>query len=60
MKTDVVEKTVSVTNEAKLLSNYKGFLQTDGYIGYETVGEREGIIHLGCWTHSFVENSLTF
>ena len=36
---------------SKLLSNYKGFLQTDGYIGYETVGEREGIIHLGCWTH---------
>ena len=42
----------------ELLRNYRGFLQTDGYIGYEAIGEREGIRHLGCWAHArrkFVE-----
>ncbi|NLI76513.1 MAG: IS66 family transposase [Candidatus Riflebacteria bacterium] len=42
----------------ELLRGYRGFLQTDGYIGYEAVGEREGIRHLGCWAHArrkFVE-----
>lgn len=42
----------------ELLRDFRGFLQTDGYIGYEAIGEREGIRHLGCWAHArrkFVE-----
>jgi transposase len=42
----------------ELLRGYRGYLQTDGYIGYEAVGERDGIRHLGCWAHArrkFVE-----
>ena len=42
----------------EILRGYRGYLQTDGYIGYESVGEREGIRHLGCWAHArrkFVE-----
>jgi transposase len=35
----------------KLLAGYSGYLQTDGYVGYETVGERKGITHLGCMSH---------
>ncbi len=33
------------------LSNYKGFLQTDGYDGYTEVGSLPGIIHVGCFAH---------
>ncbi|MEW5980623.1 MAG: IS66 family transposase, partial [Acidobacteriota bacterium] len=42
----------------ELLRDYRGYLQTDGYIGYEAIGDREGIRHLGCWAHArrkFVE-----
>ena len=34
-----------------LLGSYVGYLQTDGYVGYETVGKRAGITHLGCMAH---------
>ena len=33
------------------LSDYKGFLQTDGYAGYGEVGSLPGIIHAGCFAH---------
>ncbi len=31
--------------------NYRGRVQTDGYIGYEELGRQPGIQHLGCWAH---------
>jgi len=34
------------------LKNYKGYLQTDGYAGYNRAGESEGIIHAGCFAHA--------
>jgi transposase len=34
------------------LSEYEGFLQTDGYDGYEKAGKRAGITHAGCWAHA--------
>ena len=43
---------------AEILGNFQGYLQTDGYSGYEALGEREGIRHLGCMAHvrrKFVE-----
>ena len=43
---------------SKFLSSYSGFLQTDGYAGYNAIGEKEGIIHVACWAHArrrFVE-----
>ncbi|NLI75629.1 MAG: IS66 family transposase, partial [Candidatus Riflebacteria bacterium] len=36
----------------EILRGYRGYLQTDGYSGYEAIGDREGIIHLGCWAHA--------
>lgn len=36
----------------KFLQDYKGFVQTDGYSGYDFLDFMEGIIHLGCWTHA--------
>jgi len=35
----------------KYLDGYQGYIQTDGYQGYNVVGERAGIVHLGCWVH---------
>jgi transposase len=35
------------------LEGYKGFLQTDGYAGYDAaVRELPGIIHVGCFAHA--------
>jgi len=42
----------------EMLADYRGYLHTDGYIGYEAVGMRDGIRHLACWAHvrrKFVE-----
>jgi len=35
----------------KLLEGYQGYLQTDGYAGYNHVGESPGIVHVGCFAH---------
>jgi transposase len=34
------------------LRDYKGFIQTDGYDGYDELGSQQGIIHVGCWAHA--------
>ena len=33
------------------LKDYEGYLQTDGYSGYDDVGSQPGIVHTGCWAH---------
>lgn len=44
------------TREAKhpkdFLSGFKGFLQTDGYSGYDWVNDEAFIIHLACMAHA--------
>ena len=45
-------------NAIKLLKNFKGNLQTDGYSGYKKVGKRPDVKLLGCLAHArrkFVE-----
>jgi transposase len=36
----------------KALHEYRGFVQTDGYEGYEELGRQPGITHVGCWAHA--------
>jgi len=36
----------------KVLDGYRGFVQTDGYEGYEELGRQPGITHVGCWAHA--------
>lgn len=36
----------------RLLADFKGYLQTDGYDGYSAVARREDIIHVGCLAHA--------
>jgi len=35
-----------------VLKDYQGYLQTDGYAGYEEIGTQPLIIHVGCWAHA--------
>ncbi len=34
------------------LKGYKGYVQTDGYSGYDFLDHKPGIIHVGCWAHA--------
>ena len=36
----------------QLLEGFQGFLQTDGYAGYDAVGAQPGIVHVGCFAHA--------
>jgi len=36
----------------RLLDEFTGYLQTDGYGVYDKLGAREGVVHLGCWAHA--------
>ncbi len=35
-----------------VLRDYKGYIQTDGYDGYEQLAGQPGIVHAGCWAHA--------
>lgn len=32
--------------------HYQGYVQTDGYIGYDALGRQDGITLMGCWAHA--------
>ena len=36
----------------QLLHGYSGYLQTDGYAGYNEIGSQSNIIHVGCFAHA--------
>lgn len=41
-----------------MLDDYQGYVQSDGYSGYDQLSRKQGIIHLGCLIHArrkFVE-----
>jgi transposase len=35
----------------EFLTRYEGYVQTDGYTGYNFLDTRPGVIHCGCWAH---------
>jgi transposase len=43
------ERSSSVAKQ--FLGDYQGYVQTDGYVGYEFVEDLPGVEHLGCWAH---------
>ena len=46
-------KTRGAYNAKEFLEGYSGYLQTDGYTGYDTaVRELSGITHVGCFAHA--------
>jgi transposase len=36
---------------ADYLAGYQGYVQTDGYAGYDFLDTQPGVVHLGCWPH---------
>ena len=36
----------------KILENYKGYLQSDGYAVYNHYVTNESVVHLACWAHA--------
>lgn len=36
---------------AEIIGDYRGYVQTDGYEGYERPCSQPGIRHVGCWAH---------
>ncbi len=36
----------------RLLEGFQGYLQTDGYEGYNAVCSAYGLTHVGCWSHA--------
>ena len=36
----------------KNLANFKGYLQTDGYVVYDQYNHQQDITHLSCWVHA--------
>jgi transposase len=36
----------------EFLDGYRGWVQTDGYAGYDKLGSCEGVVMLGCWAHA--------
>lgn len=36
----------------RILDEYQGYLQTDGYAGYDKSGARDGVVHVGCLAHA--------
>lgn len=39
-------------NPDRLLKDFKGLLQTDGYSGYNGLRAKENVINFGCWDHA--------
>jgi len=35
-----------------ILENFKGYLQSDGYVVYQKYGARKGVTHIACWAHA--------
>ncbi|MCC5906345.1 MAG: IS66 family transposase [Balneolaceae bacterium] len=36
----------------RILDEFTGYLQSDGYSVYEEIGRRKDVVHLGCWAHA--------
>jgi transposase len=36
----------------EILQNFKGYLQTDGYVGYDALDKKEGITQIHCMAHA--------
>ena len=35
----------------EFLEDYHGYIQSDDFSGYDQLGQKKGIVHLGCWAH---------
>ena len=36
----------------KFIEDFSGYIQTDDYAGYDHLGQKTEIVHMGCWAHA--------
>jgi transposase len=46
------QRTRSGKTALEFLHDYKGYIQTDDFSGYDHLDRKPGIVHLGCWAHA--------
>jgi transposase len=46
------QRTRSGKTALEFLTDYKGYIQTDDFSGYDHLDQNPGIVHLGCWAHA--------
>lgn len=46
------QSTRSASGPERILSGFRGYLQTDGYGVYERIGRQKEVVHLACWAHA--------
>jgi transposase len=46
------QPTRSASGPHRILSSFRGYLQTDGYSVYKKIGRKAGVTHLACWAHA--------
>ena len=46
------QSTRSASGPERILSGFRGYLQTDGYKVYEKIAKQKEITHLACWAHA--------
>jgi transposase len=46
------QRTRSGKTALEFLVDYKGYIQTDDFSGYDQLDQKPGIVHLGCWAHA--------
>ena len=46
------QSTRSASGPERILSGFRGYLQTDGYGVYDKIGARTEVTHLACWAHA--------
>ena len=46
------QRTRSGKTALAFLHDYKGYIQTDDFSGYDHLDQKPGIVHVGCWAHA--------
>jgi hypothetical protein len=46
------QRTRSGKTALEFLTDYKGYIQTDDFSGYDHLDQKPGVVHLGCWAHA--------
>ncbi len=48
----ITHQIVTKKTAESLFDGFSGYMQTDGYAGYNVVAKKEKVTQLGCWAHA--------
>jgi len=46
------QRTRSGREALDFLQDYRGYIQSDDFAGYDHLGKKPNVVHLGCWAHA--------